>query len=49
MVISATVPAYTVLLALIATAATCGDIIAYASQTTFDITSKLFIISAVNL
>ncbi|KAK6030839.1 hypothetical protein OSTOST_03012 [Ostertagia ostertagi] len=36
--ISAMVPAYTVLLALVATAATCGGIILYASQTTFDVT-----------
>ncbi|PIO65758.1 hypothetical protein TELCIR_12558, partial [Teladorsagia circumcincta] len=49
MTISAQVPAYTVLLALVATAVTCGGIIAYASQTTFDITSKIFIIYAVSL
>ncbi|KAK5974963.1 N-methyl-D-aspartate receptor associated protein [Trichostrongylus colubriformis] len=49
MVICASVPPYTVALALITTALTCIAIILFASQTTFDITKYVFIIFVVSI
>nr|CDJ95259.1 unnamed protein product [Haemonchus contortus] len=49
MVLATMVPAYTLLLALLAVTLTCGVIIVCASYSSFDITSKFFILFSASL